>query len=76
MAGRVAWRRRVAHEEVHERLEVAAGVGQVEGGRARPRVGVDDGELDLVLVGAEVHEELVDGVDDLGRRGRRSGRSC
>jgi hypothetical protein len=43
---------------------------------ARPGVGVDDRELDLVLVGVEVEEELVDLVDDLGRSARRGGRPC
>ena len=43
------------------------GTVEVERRRAPPGVGVDDGEVDLVLVGAEVHEELVDVVDDLGR---------
>ena len=45
---------------------------------AVPELGVrvDDRELDLVLVGAEVHEQLVDVVEDLGRAGVASGRSC
>ena len=46
-----------------------AGRDGVEAGCARARVGVDDGELDLAVVGAEVHEELVDVVhDDRGPR--------
>ena len=36
---------------------------------AGPAVGVDDGELDLVVVGVEVEEQLVDLVDDLGDAG-------
>ena len=32
-----------------------------------PGVRVDDRELDLLLVGAEVDEQLVDGIEDLGR---------
>ena len=45
------------------------GTGEVEGRGPGSRVRVDDRELDLVLVGAEVHEQLVDLVDDLGRAG-------
>ena len=52
-------------------------------GTARSRVAVpelgvrvDHRKLDLVLVGAEVDEQLVDRVQDLRRRGRPSGRSC
>ena len=37
--------------------------------RARLRVRVHDRELDLVLVRAEVHEQLVDVVEHLGRAG-------
>ena len=36
---------------------------------ARPGVGVEDGEGDLVLVGVEVQEQLLDLVDDLGDAG-------
>ena len=39
-------------------------------------VGVEDGEADLVLVGVEVQEELLDLVDDLCRLGRRAGPPC
>ena len=42
---------------------------QVAGRRPELGVRVDDRELDLVLVGAEVHEQLVDVVEDLGRAG-------
>ena len=45
------------------------GIGQVAGGGPGLGVGVDDRELDLVLVGAEVHEQLVDLVEDLRRPG-------
>ena len=38
----------------------------VERRPARARVRVDDRELDLLLVGVEVEEQLVDLVDDLG----------
>ena len=45
------------------------GLGEVARRRAGLGVRVDDRELDLVLVGAEVHEQLVDLVEDLGRAG-------
>ena len=43
--------------------------GSSRRGRRRPGLGVrvDDREVDLVLVGAEVHEQLVDVVEHLGR---------
>ncbi len=52
-------------DQLAQRLEVAALDLGVERRPARARVGVDDRELDLVLVGAEIDEELVDLVDDL-----------
>ena len=42
---------------------------RIEGGLARSGLGVHDGELDLVLVGVEVEEQLVYLVDDLGDAG-------
>ena len=45
------------------------GIGQVARRGAGLGVRVDDRELDLVLVGAEVHEQLVDVVEDLVRAG-------
>ena len=62
-------RRRDADEQLEQRVEVGAGHGQVAGRRAQLRVRVHDRELDLVLVGAEVHEQLVDVVEDLRRAG-------
>jgi hypothetical protein len=60
-------------EQVHQRLQRRPRVGRGERGAARLRVRVDDREVDLVLVGAEVDEQLVDLVDDLGdARVRRS----
>ncbi len=54
-------------EEVEQRPEIGSGHGQVHRRGAELGVRVDDRELDLVLVGAEVHEQLVDRVEDLGR---------
>ena len=55
------------------RLEQRAQVGALVAlGQRRPAglgVGVDDRELDLLLVGVEVEEQLVDLVDDLGDAG-------
>ena len=66
MALFVLRRRDVLEDQLAQRLEVAA---LDIGVRRRPsgaRVRVDDRELDLVLVGAEVDEELVHLVDDFG----------
>ena len=51
-------------EERLQRLVQAVGVVD-ETGAARPRIAVDDRELDLLLVGVEVEEQLVHLVDDL-----------
>ena len=69
VVGRVADRRRDLDEQVEQRPEVGAGHGQVAGRGAGLGVGVDDRELDLVGVRAEIHEQLVDVVEDLGRAG-------
>ena len=69
MAGGVRDGRRDLDEEVEQRLEVRPGFRQVAGGRPQLRVRVDDRELDLVFVGAEVHEQLVDLVEHLPRSG-------
>ena len=71
MVGRVGRRRRHLGEQVEQRPEVLARVVEVGRGGAGLGVGVDDRELDLVLVRAEVHEQLVDVVEDLGRAGVR-----
>ena len=53
-------------DELAQRLEVAALDVGVERRPTGARVRVDDRELDLVLVGAEIDEELVHLVEDLG----------
>ena len=63
----VGRRRRDLDEEVEQRAEVGAGLRQVAGGGAGLGVGVDDRELDLVVIGAEVDEQVVDRVEDFGR---------
>ena len=67
MIGREADRRRHFHEQVQQRTEVRPGRREVA--RRRPELGirVDDRELDLVLGGAQVHEQLVDVVEHFGR---------
>ena len=76
MALLVRRRRDALDQQVEEHLEVRA-VGHVlggQGGLAGPGVAVHDRELDLVLVRAEVDEQLVDRVD-APRPARASGRS-
>ena len=64
-------------QQVHQRREVLGdGRPAPRATRSRPGVAVDDRELDLVLVGVEVEEQLVDLVDDLGDRARPGGRPC
>jgi len=57
----------VRDQEVEQGPQVGAGGRQVERRGAGPGVGVGDGELDLMLVGAQVQEQLVDLVHDLHR---------
>ena len=69
MAGRVRHGRRDLDEQVEQRAEVRARLIEVARRSAGLGVRVDDRELDLVGVGAEVHEQLVDVVEDhLGAR--------
>ena len=63
----VGRRRDALGQQVEEHLEIRA-VGHVLGGQGRlpgAGVAVHDRELDLLLVRAEIHEQLVHGVDDL-----------
>ena len=69
MVGVVLRRRDPLQQEVHQRREVVALRALLERRPAGLRVGVDDRELDLLLVGVEVEEQLVDLVDDLGDAG-------
>ena len=67
MVGLVGRRRDVLDEQLHQHGQVGRGVlgRRVERGPAGPGVGVDDREVDLLLVGVEVEEQLVDLVDHL-----------
>ena len=69
VARRVARRRRDVDQDVEEGPEVRARLVEVGRRRAGLGVRVDDREVDLVVVGAEVDEQLVDGVEDLRRPG-------
>lgn len=67
--GLVGRRRQVVHQQLEQRGEV---LGEVVGGvglrHARPAVAgvqIDDGEVDLVDVGVEVHEQVLDLAHDL-----------
>ncbi len=69
---RLQWRallvlrcRDVVDQQLQQRLEILAGLVQVERRGAGFGVGVDDREVDLALVGLEVDEQLVGLVDDL-----------
>ena len=57
-------------------LELEVGIGGVEGRPAGAGVAVHDREVDLVLVGVEVEEQLFDLVDDLRDPGVGRGRPC
>ena len=72
MVGRVGRRRGDLDQHVEQRPQVLAGLVERRRRRAGLGVRVDDREVDLVLVGAEVHEQLVDVVEDLGRTGVRA----
>ena len=55
----------VLEDELAQRLQIAAFDIGFERRPTRTRVRIDDRELDLVLFGAEVDEEVVHLVDDL-----------
>ena len=63
----VARRRRDPDEQVQEGPQVRAWNREVHRGRPELGVRVDDREVDLVVVRAEIDEQLVDGIEDLGR---------
>ena len=52
--------------QLEQRAQVVAGLVQVARRRAGAGVGVDDGEVELLLAGVEVDEEVVDLVQHLG----------
>ncbi len=58
-----------AHDGLEDRPEVGERLAQLRCALAVAGDGVDHGELDLVLVGAEVDEKVVDLVEDLLRAG-------
>ena len=64
------------HRRLDERPEVVGELVLLEPCLPGARVAVDDRELDLVLVGVEVEEELVDLVRRPLRCARRAGRPC
>ena len=53
---------RVLDHQLEERSQTVAGLVEVEGRRSRLRIGEDHGKVDLLLVGAKVQEEFVNGV--------------
>ncbi len=57
------------HQQLEEGLQRRPLQLGVERRPAVPGVGIDDGELDLVVVGVEVEEQLVDLVDHMGHTG-------
>ena len=69
LLGVVLGGRDLLQHQVEQRGQVGSLDPLLERGPARFRVGVDDREVDLVGVGVEVDEELVDLVDDLGDAG-------
>ena len=61
--------RDAVQDGLEQRLEVGALDALLGGGPAGPGAGVEDREVDLVLVGVEVEEQLLHLVDDLGDAG-------
>ena len=74
--GVAARRRDPLEQRGEERREVLAARLGVERRPPLSGGGVDDRELDLLLVGVQVEEERVDGVDDLAEPERRAGPPC
>ena len=67
MALLVLRRRGDGHEQVEQRPQIGPRLGEVRRCRSSLRICVHDREVDLELIGAEVHEQLVDVVEDLCR---------
>src|SRR5262249_9477343 len=65
--GRTGRDRNGRNDEVEERHQVRAGLGEVHRGGAELAVGVDDGKVEDGLVRVKVDEEVVDLVEDLLR---------
>ena len=61
----------VRDDRLEQRLDVHALDAGLRADPARPGVGVQDREVDLVLVGVQVEEQLLDLVHDLGDAGVR-----
>jgi hypothetical protein len=55
----------VLGDQLEQRLQVGAGLGLVERGPAALGVGEDDRERELVILGVEVEEQVLDHVHDL-----------
>ena len=70
--GVVARGRDGGQQRLEQGLEGAAGLVEAAAGGAPPGVRVEDGEVELALLGVEVDEEVVDLVEDLGRAGVRA----
>jgi len=66
MVGHVSRRRSVLDQQLEERPKIGPGVCQIHRRGPDLGVGVDDREVDLMLVRTEVHEQLVYRVEDLG----------
>ena len=54
----------VVDHELEKRPQALAGCVEVESGGASLRVRKDHGKVDLLLVGTQVQEQLVHGVED------------
>ncbi len=67
MVRHVSRRRSVLDQQFEERPKVGPGVSQIHRRGPGLGVGVHHREVDLMLIRAEVHEQLVDGVEDLRR---------
>ena len=69
-------RRRELEDRVEQRAQILArAVGLARRGALLGR-GVDHREVELVVVGAELDEQVEDLVEHLVRRAARRGRSC
>ena len=60
-------RRHAVDDDVEERPQILARLVHFHARRPGPGAGVDDGEVDLLVVGVEIDEEVVDLVEDFLR---------
>ncbi len=64
--GIACWRRDVLHDRFKQRLQILGRLVKLQRSGARPGVGVEHGEIELILVRVQIDKEIVDFIEDFG----------